>query len=318
MKFELLNLEPENYSPSARSRLATVANVYEQSMDRQTLLSEICNYDALVVRLGHQINKEILLKARRLKVIISATTGLNHIDLEQAQEQGVSVLSLRGETKFLKTICATAEHTMALILASLRNLPAASQHVKSGSWDRDLFKGAEIAGKTIGILGYGRLGAKVGHYSHAFGAKVIANDLVDFEKEPFVEKVPYEQLLQQSDILSVHLPYNKATYKYIGSEAFSLIKTDAILINTARGEVLCEHALLHALKSKKLSAAALDVLQGEYSGDSNWMTKDPLINYARNNDNLLITPHIGGATKESMERTELFMANKFIEHVGSL
>jgi D-3-phosphoglycerate dehydrogenase len=139
---------------------------------------------------------------------------------------------------------------------------------------------------------------------------VIANDVLDI---PGVNMTDLNSLLSRSDIISLHVPYSESTHHLIGRSRFQQMKEGALFINTARGEIVDEAALLDALQSGRIAGAALDVLQGENSGDKLWLKKDPLLKYARKNSNLLITPHTGGATYDSMAKTEIFMAHKFLK-----
>jgi len=254
-----------------------------------------------------------------LKIIVTPTTGLNHIDLREAQRQDIKVLSLQGETEFLNDIRATAEHTVGLMLSLLRRIPSAVVDVKKGGWDRDRFKGRELYGKTIGIVGYGRLGRIVGKYLQAFDARILAHEPHINQKatDSGISTVGLDDLLQNSDIVTLHVSLSDRTRSFFGKEQFSKMKPGAWFINTARGELIDETALLDALRSGQLAGAAVDVLCGEqHDGKMN----HPLVAYAREHDNLLITPHIGGCTVESMEKTEVFMARKLrgirLEEVG--
>tara|TARA_B100000315_G_C14555797_1_gene578068 strand:+ start:455 stop:1429 length:975 start_codon:yes stop_codon:yes gene_type:complete len=319
--FKLLSIEPSNYSNKARAILTGIVEINEINVDRDQLLSMICDYDVLLVRLAHNIDKEVLDKAKKLKVIVSATTGLNHIDIVAANKLGIDVLSLKNETDFLKTVTSTAEHTWGLILALLRKLPQSVDSVKQGEWERDRFKGEELKGKTIGIVGYGRLGKIVASYAKVFRMKVVINspDIEDDIDEEF-EIRPLDYLLANSDIVTIHVPLNNETRNLIDRNKLKRLKKEAYLINTSRGEVVDEVALLDNLNEEKIAGAALDVLCGEtYSqyGDSGWPGNDLLIEYARNNSNLLITPHIGGATIDGMEATEIFMANKLKDYLAN-
>lgn len=319
--FTVLNVEPEGYSPEARAIVESFAQLSDGPLDRRALLERIGDYDAVIVRLAHRIDREVLDRATRLKAIVTATTGLNHIDLEHARERGVHVLSLKGERAFLDDIHATAEHTWALLLSVLRHTPAAQASIPRTEWHRDRFRGHELHGKTLGILGCGRLGIKVAAYGLAFGMKVIVSDILTVDLGRFqgnVRQVPVEDLYANADILSIHVPFDSTTRHLVGQSALARMKPGAVLVNTARGEVVDEHALLQALESGRLSAAALDVLSGENSGNARWMETDPLVDYARRHTNLLITPHIGGATFESMEKTEIFMARKLRSFYDSI
>ena len=269
------------------------------------------DFDILWVRLRHRISGVLMDHAPRLRVIATPTTGLSHIDLEAASTRGIRVFSLRGETDFLQNIRATAEHTIALMLGVMRHLPAATASVQNGAWDRDQFKGSELYGKTMGIVGYGRVGRIVAGYLRAFGARVIVTDprLAQTPGSPDVEAVSLNDLLTQADLVSVHVDLNERTHNLFGWAEFRRIKTGAWFVNTSRGELIVEEALLWALESGRLSGAALDVLKGE---QGNQATQGAIAQYARKHRHLLITPHIGGCTFESMAKTEIFLAGKIV------
>jgi len=317
MRIRILNCEPKGYSREALKVLQQFADVDEIACDRRELIARIGAYDGLIVRLGHAVNREVMEVAPRLKFIATATTGLNHIDLVEAERRNIAVISLKGEREFLDTIYATAEHAWALLLALLRRLPASTQSVLSGQWNRNVFKGQELHGKTLGILGYGRLGSTLARYGLAFGMKVLAHDPYVNEFEEGVTAVSLETLAKESEVVSLHVPCCEETIGMIGRSVFALMKRGSLLINTARGEVLDESALLAALREGHLGGAALDVLCGENSDDPAWIRNDTLIQYAREHQNLIITPHIGGATQESMSATEEFMAQKIMSHLGA-
>jgi D-3-phosphoglycerate dehydrogenase len=311
----ILNLEPQDYSPVARAVLDRLGDVSDGPLTRSELMDRVRDCNVLIVRLAHHIDREILDRAGRLRVVVSATTGLDHIDTEYAASKGIAILSLRGEVEFLRSIPATAEHTWALLLALVRNLPAAVQSVRDGEWDRDRFKGHELAGKRLGILGLGRIGEKVARYSLAFGMQVSAYDPF---RQGWMERVEragsQADLLGRSDVLSIHVPLNEQTVRLVGETELVCLPAGALLVNTARGQVIDEPALLQTLESGRLAGAALDVLTEETRGQ---LQSSPLLAYARSHANLIITPHLGGATVESMAATEVFMANKlmeFLEH----
>ncbi len=306
---KLLISESDRFTPAAVDRLRQCADVTLADLDRAALLDSVCDAEVLWVRLRHQIDSEVLDRASRLRFIASPTTGLNHIDLEAADRQGIRVLSLRGEFDFLRQIRATAEHTMGLIFGLLRNLPGAADHVRGGDWDRDQFCGRELHEKTIGVVGYGRLGRLVAHYARAFDSRVLVTDpnVEPNDLPAGVQWVPMESLLAQAEIVTLHVNLCEQTQGFFGKDQFAQMRTNAWLVNTSRGELLDESALLEALSQGKLAGAALDVLAGERSSG---MVHHPLVRYAREHRNLLITPHIGGCTTESMAKTEIFLAEK--------
>jgi D-3-phosphoglycerate dehydrogenase len=278
-------------------------------LDRAGLMQSVAWANVLWVRLRNRIDAEVMAAAQDLRIIVSATTGLNHIDLTEAERRRIRVLSLRGETDFLREIRATAEHTIGLTLALLRHVTRAHRHVLEGGWDRDLFWGNELNEKTVGVVGYGRLGRIVAGYLQAFGARVLAADpdaRAD-EIESGVTLLPLVDVLRAADGITLHVNLNAKTRGFFGAEQFALMKPGAWFINTARGELVDETALLAALRSGRLSGAAVDVLNDEHATG---MRENPLVIYARANENLIITPHIGGCTTESVEKTELFLAEK--------
>lgn len=306
--YRILNAEPEGYSVEAMAVLQDLGQVDARPLTRAELLAVLPDYDALIVRLGLQVDREVLQRGRRLKAVISATTGLDHIDLEAARELGVQVLSLRGEVDFLRSIPATAELTWALLLALVRRIPAAFQSVLAGEWERDRFRGHDLAGKRLGILGLGRVGSMVARYGLAFNMRVAAYDPHPQMWVDGVERLPaMSDLLARSQVLSVHVPLNEETRGLIGEGEIGRLPNRSLLVNTSRGEVIDEAALVSALESGTLAGAALDVIAGERGAG---IDGSPLAAYARAHDNLIITPHIGGATRESMAATEVFMARK--------
>ena len=308
----ILNAEPAGYSEQARGILTKFAQVRESALSRPALLKEVADVDGLIVRLGHRVDEELLSAAHRLRFVATATTGLNHIDLEAATRHGVTVLSLKGETAFLDTVTATAEHTWGLLLALVRNLPGALAHVIEGQWDRNRFMGRQLNDLTLGIIGYGRLGRMVAGYGRAFRMRVIATDPHPINWDEGVTFLPLSELLTEADIVSLHVAHDATTQGLLDRETISGIKPGAYLINTARGELLDEAALLAALESGRLAGAALDVLSNEVVTENTLPEEHPLLTYARTHNNLLITPHIGGVTYDSMEKTEIFIAQKIL------
>ncbi len=298
----ILIAESQDFSAAACRLLAEAGDVELADLDRAGLEAGIGEAQVLWVRLRHFIDAGLLERAPELEMIATPTTGLTHIDLEAAERRGVRVVSLRGETEFLNGVRATAEHTMALMLALLRHLPAAVAHVQAGGWDRQLFRGTEIYNKTIGVVGYGRLGRIVARYLRAFDARVLAADPNVTFVEPGVELAPLETLLRESEVVTLHVNLTERTSGFFGRREFEQMKRGSYFVNTARGELVDEDALLGALRSGRLEAAAVDVVANEH-GPATRLTGVP---------NLLITPHIGGCTRESMQKTEEFLARKVV------
>src|SRR3989344_6599047 len=280
----ILNSEPDRYSLQAKAILNSLGSVDEKNVTRTELLHILPNYDVLLVRLRHRIDREIIQAGLRLKIIVSPTTGLDHIDCQIAAKQGIVVLSLQGEVDFLNQVHATAEHTWALLLSLIRRIPAAYANVLADHWQRDEFQGQELQGKILGVVGLGRLGKKIAHYGNAFGMAVHAYDPYHVEfSAPVTRHFTLEDLLREADIVSLHVPLNASTERLIAEKELGIMKKGAILVNTARGKIVDEFALIRALESSQLSGAALDVVATENTAE-----KSPLIEYAKTHSHLLI------------------------------
>lgn len=309
----ILNAESRGYSNEARAILRSLGEVVDADLDRTGLLDAIPGSDVLIVRLRNRIDEEILDAGSRLEVVVSATTGLDHIDLDAAAARGVEVLSLRGETGFLRSIPATAEHTWALLLALVRRIVPAAGHVRDGGWDRDAFLGHELRGRRLGLVGCGRVGTQVAGFGEAFGMEVAAYDPSGVADG--VEAMPsLRTLLARSDALSIHVPLDASTRVLVGAQELAALPAGAVVVNTSRGGILDEEALVTAIRSGHLAGAALDVVEGE--DDRAAREAGPLLRFAREDHRLLITPHIAGATEESMRRTEVFMARKLAAYLS--
>jgi D-3-phosphoglycerate dehydrogenase len=300
MERRILIAESRGFPAAARRQLERHGEVILADLDRPGLESAIGHAQVLWVRLRHRIDSDLLDRAPGLAMIATPTTGLTHIDTAAVERRGIELVCLRGETEFLKDVRATAEHTIGLILSLLRHIPEAAAHAAGGGWDRNRFRGAEIYGKTVGVVGYGRLGRIVARYLRAFDARVLAADPYVFDMEYGVERVSLETLLRESDIVTLHVGLAEDTRCFFGAPEFATLKPGGFFINTSRGELVDEPALLEALRSGRLAAAALDVLTDEH------LTGSPLVGAP----NVLITPHIGGCTVESMQKTEVFLAVK--------
>lgn len=273
--------------------------------------------EVLWVRLGRFVG--IPLMGPTVRCIVSPTTGLNHIDLDACERRGVTVLCLKGETDFLREIRATAEHTILLMLALLRNLPPTVDSVKRGEWDRERFKGRELARAKVGIIGYpGRVAQQLLDLLVGFQAEEVL-----FAKEDWPPRADTDVgrrtagWIGDCDIVTLHANYTPENEQMCDAAFFAAMKRGALFINTSRGELVCEAALWDALRKGHLGGAAIDVLANEQMGRRGFMAgKSILEQYAREHDNLIITPHIGGCTYESMAKTEEFMAGKLLEWAG--
>lgn len=304
--------EPEGYSEEALAIYAKLGSVTAQALSDEDLRDALQDAEVLVVRLG-KVTAGLLACAPKLKIIASPTTGLDHIDVAEAERRGIRIVSLKGRRDITEKIFATSELTIGLILALMRHIPHAHAHALDGGWNRRAFVGHEISGKTVGIVGCGRLGSRVAEILYAMGARIVATDPYQ-QKENIpssVERVSLNELLMQSDIVSVHVALTSETEKLFGREQFQLMKPGSYFVNTSRGHVVDETALLEALETSRLAGAALDVMNGE-DGSGSHLAQNALRTYAQSHDNLILVPHIGGATHESMALTEQAIAREVL------
>jgi D-3-phosphoglycerate dehydrogenase / 2-oxoglutarate reductase len=268
-----------------------------EDLARGDLAAEIAPYDALVIRSATRVTADVLEAAPRLKVVARAGIGVDNVDVEAATRRGVLVVNAPQSN----TISA-AEHTMALLLAQARNVPQAHGELSEGRWERARWEGVELAGKTLGLVGLGRVGTLVAQRAIAFGMRVIAFDpYVSSEraKELGVDVMPtLEALLVQADFVSIHLPGSPETRGLIGEHQLAMLKPGARLVNTARGGIVDEEALAKAIEDGRLAGAALDVFAVEPATDS------PLFGM----DSVVVTPHLGASTVEAQDKAGLAVA----------
>jgi D-3-phosphoglycerate dehydrogenase len=255
------------------------------------LVGEIAPYDALIVRSATRVPAEVLDAAVNLKVVARAGIGLDNVDVDAATRRGIMVVNAPRSN-----VVSAAEQTMALLLAQARNVPQADASLRSGRWERARWEGVELEGKTLGLIGLGRVGSLVSQRAAAFGMRVIAFDpFVSGERarEIGVDVMPtLEALLVQADFVSIHTPGAAETEGLLGAHELSLMKPGARLINTARGGIVDEEALAKALHDGHLGGAALDVFAEEPVTDS------PLFHHER----VVVTPHLGASTREAQDK----------------
>ena len=224
------------------------------------------------------------------------------------------MLSLDPQAPALQETTSTAEVAMALLLALVRRIPWAFDSVKAGRWERSRYGGRELRGKTLGIVGFGRLGRMVAGYAQAFGMHVLAYDRDEKRTEIAelgAEPTTLERLLEESDIISIHCTSSEETRGLIGASQLELMRPGSILLNTARGEIVDEDALLAALESGRIAGAAIDTLAHEQP-DGSHLGGNLLVEYARSHENVIILPHLGGATVDATERTQRYISEKLV------
>jgi D-3-phosphoglycerate dehydrogenase len=263
---------------------------FQPELSHEELLAVISEYDALIVRSRTKVTKEIIAAAKNLKVIGRAGTGLDNIDVEAAQRANIKVLNAPGANA-----TAVAELTVGLMIDLARDLPSAVSAAASGKKVKSY--GTELAGKTLGIIGYGRIGRLVAHLALAFGMRVLAYDIVTPEQvEPGVQMTSLEALVGDSDFVSLHVPLTEQTRGLVSAELLERFKVGSFLVNTARAELVDEVAIVRALESGRLRGYAADLVGAN----------SPLLGHPK----ALLTPHIGASTEEAQRRAGLEIVAK--------
>ena len=238
-----------------------------------------------------------------IKIIATPSTGSDHIDVSYIHEKGIKLFTLKG-TEVVNQIYASSEFTFNLIISTIRKTPYAFQAVLQGKW-REIevhLRGRELYGLTIGIIGFGRIGSNLARYSLAFGMKVYTFDpYIKINNPDIVQYNNLNEMLPEVDIVAVCVHLNNETYKMINDDVFTMMKKGVYFVNTSRGDVIDEEALLKNLINGKIKGAGIDVLSDELSGDKN---EHSLVKYARKYNNLIITPHIAGLTYDSERKAQ--------------
>ncbi|MBI5117491.1 phosphoglycerate dehydrogenase [Candidatus Poribacteria bacterium] len=269
-------------------------------MSREELLQTIGEYDALIVRSETKVTEEVIEAGKKLRVIGRAGVGIDNINVQAATKRGVIVLNAPGGNTI-----STAEHTISMMLSLTRNIPQACSSLKNRKWERKQFTGAEVYGKTLGIIGLGRIGSEVARRAHALGMKLLGYDpilLPDRARAINVEPVDLDTLVSKSDFITVHVPMSEQTRNMLSVRQFEMMKQDVRIINCARGGIVNEAALLDALKSGKVAGAALDVFEKEPPLES------PLLDM----DSVIVTPHLGASTEEAQVNVACDVADQVV------
>ena len=299
-------VEKENFSRVAIEELQKQGEVEIYNLDNNNLKEFIKNKKVIFVRLKYYFSKEILKHAKSLQYICSPTTGLNHIDLDYCKKNDIKVISLKGETEFLKDIRATSEHTLSLILSLIRNHSLIIQN-KNLNLDRNNFLGHEIYNNKIGIIGFGRIGLLLSKYLNAMGAEVFFYDKNNNIKPEYKAKKlkSIDEVINKCDIICLCASYDNNEYVINTNHIISM--KDKFFVNTSRGELVDEEFLIKKIKENYFKGVAIDVIKDE-SKNTNNLKK--IIKIDNSTINFIYTPHVGGATLSSLNRTELFIVEK--------
>ena len=269
-------------------------------LSREELVSIIGDYDALMVRSDTKVSREVIEAGKRLQAIGRAGVGVDNIDVEAATSRGIVVVNApTGNT------ISAAEHAIAMMLAMARRIPQANAVLKSGEWRRQDFVGVEVRNKTLGILGLGKVGTEVARRAKGMEMRVIAHDpyvSLEYAGALGVELVSLDQLLKESDFITVHTPITKATRGLIGAKELAKVKPTVRLINCARGGIIDEQALFEAAEAGKIAGAAIDVFSTEPATDSILFKSDKII----------VTPHLGASTAEAQTQVAIDAAEQVI------
>lgn len=297
-------LEPSYFSQNVIDRLSDLGEVslYHEG----DIYDFISDKEVLYIRLKYLLDENFFARAKNLKFLCTPTTGLNHIDLTSASRNSVRVISLKGESQFLKNIRATPEHTLGLILSLLRNYKEAFLSVENPDWNREKFLGYELYKNKVGIIGLGRVGKILSGYLQAFGAQVYYNDILpiadnQLNNEEYLEK---DKLINTCNIIVLCASYNQEAPFVISNDELDLMK-GKFFVNTGRGELIDEPYLLSKIEERHFKGLAVDVIDRETNDNrlNEWLQKS-------SDQNIIVTPHIGGATYDSIHRTEMFVFKK--------
>jgi D-3-phosphoglycerate dehydrogenase / 2-oxoglutarate reductase len=300
-----LNLEENLFKTKALEILQSkVAVVNTTTAD--IILEKNPSAEILIVKLGHQINETLLSKLPKLRYIVCPTTGLDHIDLEYCAEKKIEVLSVRGQEKFLSQITSTSEIAWWHILELSRNANDFQNKVVEGEWNRNQFVTESLQDKVLGICGYGRLGKQMATIGRAFGMKVIVHDKQPNQVKGIERTSTISELFNLADVVTLHIDASEENKSLINRKLINEIsKPKFLLVNTSRGSIVDEQAIVEALKTGKIHGYGADVLDGETRENYDWLEMSKIWQAKKTNEfNITLTPHIGGATKDSQFKVE--------------
>ncbi|MGQ9618520.1 MAG: hydroxyacid dehydrogenase [Candidatus Aminicenantia bacterium] len=260
--------------------------VVKTGMKEDELIQAIPSFEAIIVRSATKVTKKVIDSAENLKIIVRAGIGLDNIDVKAAEEKGIKVANTPTATSI-----SVAELTLGLMLSLARRIPYANQSMKERRWEKKTLEGTELYGKTLGIIGFGRIGKEVSKRAKAFGMEIIVYDVIKIT-DLDVKQVELDELLRSSDYITIHVPLTDQTRGMISKREFEKMKDGVFILNMARGGIVDEKALLEALNSGKVKGAGLDVFEKEPPEDFT------LIEHP----NVVCTPHVGAAAEEGQER----------------
>jgi D-3-phosphoglycerate dehydrogenase len=310
----VLIFEPQDFSAKVITTLTEHGFEVSLNEDNISIKEALETFSIIYMRLSVKIDAGLLDQCNDIKCrfILIPATGIDHIDEQACLKHQIQIVSFKNKKELLKDIRATAELTIALTLTLLRNIIPAIESTKNGIWNRDLFRGKDIFGKKVGVIGYGRLGSIVADYFHTFGAIVQVYEKNAVELPSHFERASsINDIFLTNEIITLHVDYQESNIQLINSSNLMLAKKQPIFINTSRGQLVNEADLLTALESKVIAGAAIDVVNEELGFNA----KNPLVTYANHHHNLIITPHIGGCTIDSSHKTEEIITNELLNQI---
>lgn len=302
---------PEGFE-ALQTVIGEAGDTHHVEAETASLSDALRTADALLdASMKVRISDAMIAASPNLKVISCATTGSDHIAREEAERRQIGVHTLREDPELLMSLTPAAELSWTLLMACARRLPAALRHTRDGNWVREEFPGLMLNGRTLGLIGCGRLGQWMARYAEAFGLTVLGHDPHIDPWPARIERSSLEEIFQRADAVSVHVHLSAETRGLVSRDLLEKAKPGLILINTSRGAIVDEAALLDGLTSGRIGAAGLDVLDGEPD-----IADHPLARYAQTHDNLLITPHIGGFSPDAVRRVCQRAAEKIATRLG--
>ena len=308
---KILCITPVKHLDGVYEKLQSYGEViYKPEVDRNELkiLLDTTGADYLFTNPNKQnfiLDKEVL-QFGFLKVINTCSTGLNHIDTNYCKENKIDVWSLKEDYELINDLPSTSELAFGLMMSLLRNIPKSFHSVKDGNWDYEPYVGHQIKGKTIGVIGYGRLGKIMCKLFDGWGVKLLATD--PYERIITARGVPLDELLEKSDVVFLHTHVTDDTRGMVDEEFLSYMKEGSYLINTARGELVDEKAIIESIECGHLKGYGTDVIKDEFGDIQNCK----LVEFSMNpNNNVVITPHIGGMTIEGQTKAYHWAIGKF-------
>jgi len=309
MKIHINDPLDENALKKLQKELPKV-EITSEHFEKDVLKDKIKEIDVLIVRSATKVTREILEHADKLKIIARAGMGLDNIDVDTAKSKGITVLNTPGQNSL-----SVAELVIGMVLDIYRHITRGTIGLKNEQWEKKQLKGFELSQKTFGIIGFGYVGKNLAKLLKGFQADALVYDVVQISGEELnyynVRQVSLEELLQNSEVISLHIPKNEKTYHFISEPQIKMMKDGAVIINAARGGVLDENAVLKYLKNGKLLGVGLDVFEEE-------PPKGGLYKELFALPNIVATPHIGASTKEAQERVGINIVDRVVEEIKKL